>query len=492
MLQVSDKERKNRLKLDNPWWSGEPQVAVSYRDKPRRQYFALFRRLAIERSVNRALVLMGPRRVGKTVMLHQFIQHLLETGTPPRHILFVSIDTPLYSGLALESLLELYLELQAIDRDSALTVIFDEVQYLPKWEVHLKSLVDTYPSSKFIVSGSAAAALKLASLESGAGRFTDFMLPPLTFSEYLDFIGYDVRALQARSGAGDGTYGDRAAAPQLDIVGLNERFIEYLNYGGYPEAVFSPEIQANCEQYLRSDIIDKVLLRDLPTLYGIQDIQELNRLFTTLAYNTGQEVSLEKLSSDSGVAKNTLRRYIEYLEAAFLVRRVERVDMNARRFKRAHGFKVYLTNPSMRAALFGKIDPDGPAAPALAETALFSQWLHSEMVRQLYYSRWDKGKGGEVDMVLLDNLTFQPRWCIEVKWSDKAANAYRKLDGLLDFCQKNDVPLHDVVVTSRLQEGLQTVGEHELRFVPTAVQVYLVGYNLVRQVLEDDAVDRYD
>jgi len=432
---------------------------------------------------------MGPRRVGKTVMLHQFIEHLLENGTHPRHVLFVSIDTPVYSGLSLERLLDFYLELQAIDRRAAMTVIFDEVQYLPRWEVHLKSLVDTYPSTKFIVSGSAAAALKLASLESGAGRFTDFLLPPLTFAEYLDFIDYDVHALQARSrDEQDGT-AELASTPLIDFADLNARFIEYLNYGGYPEAVFSEEIQANSEQYLRSDIIDKVLLRDLPTLYGIQDIQELNRLFTTLAYNTGQEVSLEKLSSESGVAKNTLRRYIEYLEAAFLVHRVERIDSNARRFKRAHGFKVYLTNPSMRAALFGKIDPDGPAAPALAETALFSQWLHSDTVRQLYYARWDKGKGGEVDMVFLDRLTFKPLWCIEVKWSDKAAQTHQKLDGLLDFCQKNEIAMSEVVVTSRLREGPQTIGGQQVNFVPTALQVYSVGYNLVRGVLEEESTE---
>jgi predicted AAA+ superfamily ATPase len=66
--------------------------------------------------------------------------------------------------------------------------MFDEVQYLPKWEIHLKSLVDSYPAYQFIAIGSAAAVLKLKSKESAAGRFTDFLLPPFTFSEYLAFI----------------------------------------------------------------------------------------------------------------------------------------------------------------------------------------------------------------------------------------------------------------------------------------------------------------
>ena len=73
-------------------------------------------------------------------------------------------------------------------------------------------------------------------------------------------------------------------AKDIDI--LNEEFVNYLNFGGYPEAVFSETIRQDPGQYIKSDIIDKVLLRDLPSLYGISDIQELNRLFTTLAYNT--------------------------------------------------------------------------------------------------------------------------------------------------------------------------------------------------------------
>ncbi|MEK5777986.1 hypothetical protein VXE44_23255, partial [Acinetobacter nosocomialis] len=64
-----------------------------------------------------------------------------------------------------------------------------------------------------------------------------------------------------------------------NIEELNKEFINYLNYGGYPEAVFSSTIRGNQAQYIKSDIIDKVLLRDLPSLYGINDIQELNRLF---------------------------------------------------------------------------------------------------------------------------------------------------------------------------------------------------------------------
>ena len=85
----------------------------------------------------------------------------------------------------LEQLLTLAYE--TLNKDATkepMYVFFDEIQYLKDWEISLKSLVDTYLNVKFIASGSAAAELKKRSNESGAGRFTDFSLPPLTFYEY--------------------------------------------------------------------------------------------------------------------------------------------------------------------------------------------------------------------------------------------------------------------------------------------------------------------
>ena len=82
-------------------------------------------------------------------------------------------------------------------------------------------------------------------------------------------------------------------------------------------------------------IAEMVLNRDLASLHGISNTQELNRLFAILAKNTGLEVSIEELTRALGVAKNTLRKYLDYLEHAYLIRRLPRVDQSAQRFKRA-------------------------------------------------------------------------------------------------------------------------------------------------------------
>lgn len=474
MLQIAKADIVSRLKFDNPWWDQTLSSQVAFEDTPRRKYFDSFHRAITDSSVRRAIVLMGPRRVGKTVMVYHSIKALLDGKVASNNILYISLETPIYTGLSLEKILGLFQELYSHKRDAVLYVFFDEIQYLKDWEVHLKSLVDSYPSYRFVATGSAAAALRLKSNESGAGRFSDYILPPLTFAEYLMFIGRET-ALVETIEKNDSPYEYRAK----DIDALNVEFVNYLNYGGYPEAVFSETVRKDPGQYIKSDIIDKVLLRDLPSLYGISDIQELNRLFTTLAYNTGNEVSLDALSKSSGVAKNTIRRYMEYLEAAFLIRRVERIDQNARRFKRAMCFKVYLTNPSMRAALFGRVTADSEAMGALTETAIYSQWQHSKQT-ELYYARWNSG---EIDIVSLSGANQQPNWAVEVKWSDRPFSFRGELDNCVEFVGKNPTVNSPILVTSKTISEPETIYKGvRFQFRPASLYAYMLGANILRRV----------
>jgi len=260
MEQITDTEIRRRLAFDNPWWAGAG-IDREYRAWPRRAYFKAFFDLVERRSPRRAVVLMGPRRVGKTVMINQAVQSLLDGGVAGTAILYVSLDTPLYTGLWMEKLLNLFMDERGHGPGAELFVFFDEVQYHPDWERHLKSLVDSFRNVKFTVSGSAAAALRLKCQESGAGRFTDYHLPPLSFSEFLDFR----------------VHGNWF---ECDVERLNTEFIDYINFGGFPEAVMDETARSDMSRYIANDIVDKVLLRDLPSLYGIADVQELKRLLT--------------------------------------------------------------------------------------------------------------------------------------------------------------------------------------------------------------------
>lgn len=249
-------------------------------------------------------------------------------------------------------------------------------------------LVDNkYPKTRFIGSGSAAAALAFKSKESGAGRFHDFLLPPLTIQEflYLPQRDYLVKASQTE-------YAGKLYAFYIavDPKEINSQFFEYLNFGGYPEILFDDNIKADIYRFIKSDSIDKVLMRDLPSLYGIRDVQDLNRFFANLAYSSGKEFSLQKISQESGLDKGLLKRYLEYLEAAFLIKVINKIDLSARHFKRATSFKIYLTNPSLRTALFSPIEPDEEVGH-IVETAIFAQWLHRGH-QQLHYAKWKSGR----------------------------------------------------------------------------------------------------
>ena len=472
---------QKRLAFDNPWWIAGGGIDAERREWPRRAYFAPFIQLIEAVEVPRAVVLIGPRRVGKTVMLAHAVQALLDKGLAGNTILYVSLDTPLYSGRSLESLVRTFIELHRHAEGQRLWVFFDEIQYLKDWEVHLKSLVDTFRGVRFVASGSAAAALRMKSRESGAGRFTDFMLPPLTFSEYLAFAGQEGRLIAEEATENAAEPGRPPAYRALSIEALNAEFVNYLNYGGFPEAVMNPAVRENPARFLRQDIVDKVLLKDLPSLYGIGDTQELNRFFNVLAYNTGDELSPEGLSKDTGIGKQKLLDYLEYLEAAFLIKRVHRVDETARRLKRARTFKVYLTNPSIRAALFGYAAASDPAMGALAETAVWSQWLHdTSTIQSLHYARWKQGRSDlEVDLVSIDIRTQKPRFAVEIKWSDSAYSDFSELRGIREFAARHLLSRHPLVTTLSTS-GVGNDGTAEIEFMPTSLHCYTIARNLLR------------
>lgn len=458
-----------RLRYENPWWVNK-QIPETYSSMSKRLYFNLFYPNVTEKNIRRALVLMGPRRVGKTVMLFHSIEQLISEDVNPQKIFFIGIDNPIYVHLSLEDILNLCKQALSLSNLNGCYVFFDEVQYLKDWERHLKVLVDSFPETKFIVSGSAAAALKWHSTESGAGRFTDFMLPPLTFQEYIY-----LKKMNHLIFDGNIKYGDKIMNYCLthDIKALNREFIHYLNFGGYPEVVLSEKIQSDMGRYVKNDIVDKVLLRDLPSLYGIKDVQELNRFFTYIAYNTGNEFSYETMSRESGIQKDTLKKYLEYLEAAFLIKVLNKVDVNAKRLKRVTSFKVYLTNPSLRTALFSPISETDNEMGNIVETAVLSQWMHREKL-DLTYARWKDGRNdGEVDLVLVDDKKFKPVWGVEIKWSNRYFDKPQELKSLIQFCKSNS--FDKSLVTSIDQLGVKTIENISLSFLPASIYCYNIG-----------------
>lgn len=141
--------------------------------------------------------------------------------------------------------------------------------------------------------------------------------------------------------------------------------------------------------------------------------------------------------------------------------------------------KMYLVNPSMRAALFGQMSADSEAMGALTETAVFSQWQHSQQT-QLYYARWKTGEGDIVSLGLFDQ---QPAWAVEVKWSDRPYQVRKELDNCIEFVQKNPGIKQPLLITSKSisDEGI-AYRDVLFQFIPASLYAYTIGVNILKNV----------
>jgi len=117
MQAISAEDIIGRIRTENPWWESEHTISEAHLRLKRRPYFDLFFPL-VTNTLRRAVVLMGPRRIGKTVMLHHTVNALIESGLPRESICYVSVDHPIYNGLGIEKMLDYYRKASGIDLKS--------------------------------------------------------------------------------------------------------------------------------------------------------------------------------------------------------------------------------------------------------------------------------------------------------------------------------------------------------------------------------------
>ena len=172
-----------RAKLEefNHWWTSEKvdtELALPFK----RDIYPEIEKHLDKRFI---LALVGLRRVGKTTIMYQLIQKLVEANINKTTILFFSFDEV---SVKLSDVLETYKEIHSKDLRAEKTYIFlDEIQKCEGWENELKKYYDLYPKLKFIISGSESLFIRKKTKETLAGRIFEFTLAPFTFMEYLRF-----------------------------------------------------------------------------------------------------------------------------------------------------------------------------------------------------------------------------------------------------------------------------------------------------------------
>lgn len=157
---------------------------------------------------------------------------------------------------------------------------------------------------------------------------------------------------------------------------------------------------------------------------------------------------------------------------------LHKVDGKASSFKRITAYKIYLTNPSLRTALFSPIVATDDEAGNMVETAIIAQWMHRDNMN-LRYARWKQGRHeGEVDLVNLDNLQQKPMWAIEIKWSNRYVDSPNELKSVVAFCKDNG--LTSAIVTTIDKERQLNIKDVQIAYFPASVYAYVVGNNTLK------------
>ena len=284
------------LERFNEWW---------FSGKIRKELALPFRRYAFSRLIESAgdrqiLIVTGPRRVGKTTLLYQSIERLLETVDQNR-ILYFSFEE---SATNPKDVLEFYEKnvlKKSFEETDRVFVFFDEIQYVANWPSILKQFYDLYPNLKFFVSGSSSLLLSKEAVERLAGRFFFLRLKPLTFSEFLELKGV------------------KKDNVELFSRRIEAHFHDYLRKSGFPEIV-DWENEAKMAEYVRNSVIDRVALRDIPLLFKTRDISLLEKIIRLILSEPGSIINVNSLSRNWGESKITISNYLKFLESSLLIR----------------------------------------------------------------------------------------------------------------------------------------------------------------------------
>ena len=483
---ISDNDLFQRLVFDNPWWKFTPETEIHFRHPPKRPFFYSFRTCVLSGG-EQITVLAGPLGAGKTVLVHQMIAELIEGRFSPQTVFYCNMTVPSYTAANITALFEIFCHHYNHDETAELYVFYDEIQYVSDWRNAVIRLAELWPRARIVAAMSSAAPTLVTSTVSDDGHVATVVLPPLTFFEFLRFRSSEMSSTFSSTPHSeiseyleallDGQAGDEPIPIHARALpALNAEFQRYVNFGGFIEGILGQKEDAAA--FIRSapgGIADRVLHKDLSSISGINDAQELNKLFNILAFNTARQVTIESLAKAAGIAKNTLRKYLDYLEAAFLIRRVARVNKNAHRYQRQVAFKIYLTTPSLYAALFAPLPATDAQFQRLAETALVAQWLGAAEVERLAYASWP---GSSIDLIALDAETDRPARIYKIDWQDAYSREGVPAE-LVSFIKTTNSAARPYVLTSATTR-MAFIRDMMITMTPVALYAYCVGRDLIQ------------
>lgn len=453
MILNSTEFRHELEKVNNWWLTGKVDEAERY---PFKRY--LFEEIKDELKTRRIIILLGPRRVGKSVLIKQLIGTLIKKGTASTSLMYYSLDDPTlftYSDNLIKDLIDYYCE--NIARDGVRYIFLDEIQSFKEWFKWIKSYYDKFPDIKFILTGSSSLSLQKDANKYLKGRFVEADLYPLDFREFLGLSGVDVEKTEI-------SRKDIGKIDELEVEKLWHRirvyYDEYLLAGGFPEWFEMKSMHNAVTRWfsrLTNDIPKRAIYEDMVERYGVKNPKVLELIFTFIAANQSKILSYETINEVARLDRVTLVNYIEFLKVSYLVIEVLKFAKIKEQMKAKKKFLVI--DQGLRNAILKdyqvKEDNIGFIIENLIGLKLFFQ-AKKENKNLCYWK-----VNGEIDFVV-SSSTGKDILPVEVKYRNEIRE--RELKGFFNLVERNECE-RGIVITKNFYKRQKIRGK-QILFVP--------------------------
>ena len=313
-------------------------------------------------------VITGVRRSGKSTLLLMFKDYLVHHHVKEENIIHINFESAMYDDI--KNYKDLYQYIQKRIGKDKVYLLLDEVQNVEAWEKAINSFKVDFDIDIYITGSNAyLLSSELSTLLSG--RYIEIKMYPLSFKEYLVFNQYDNQNIE-------------------------DKFYEYLRYGGLPAITLIKNNDELVLSYL-NDIYNTIVKKDIIDRNNIKDSALLENIIKYLVTNIGSPVSANKISdylnSNKIVEKSnhqTIDNYLNMLEKSFIMYKADRTDIRSKSLLKTLG-KYYISDTGIRNIILGFRNID--------EGHLLENVVYLELLRRGYRVNIGKTNDYEVDFV---------------------------------------------------------------------------------------------
>ncbi|MCD8019161.1 MAG: ATP-binding protein [Clostridiales bacterium] len=475
MSIVSEEQIIKVLRQYNPWWRNPSAIKEESKPQKRIAYYEALRMLK-HKTLRRFTVLSGARRVGKTTIMYQMIDHLIDEGVNPRNILYVTFDNPIVKLVNVEDVLFIYETLYPIE--GVRYIFFDEIQYTDNWELWMKVIYDSRKDIRLTATGSASPILEKGVADSGTGRWSILKIPTMSFYEYCCLLKLEEPTLPEHLKlTGFVKLGNAELGDLMNrFTHLESHFNRYLTIGGFPELVLSDD-DVYAQRMLREDVVDKVIKRDVLTLFNIRNPLLMEKLFLYLCMNSTEifnATTAAKELENTSVA--TIDSYIQALEMSNLLYLAKPMDVGSKGALKGKP-KIFIADAAISNAvlMIDDILSDEKELGVMVETTIYKHIVsfYQGSTAQLGYFRKAKDNQKEVDVVI--ELPREKILC-EVKYRNHSHISAS--DAIVELCRDEKANVTNAFLITKQLEDVG-VTKHETNVpilrVPAIAFLYLLG-----------------